>query len=84
VVLETINEPNGVYEIDLAPEDLAIENGALPITISISPTVAERAEAAKGDAETFGSKNYKEQIDTSVSSTWDIDYVRLSVDGRTN
>jgi hypothetical protein len=46
--------------------------------------VGERAEDARGEAPVLDKKQYEQQIDTSVSSTWDIDYVRLSVDGRTN
>jgi hypothetical protein len=46
--------------------------------------VTERAEEARGEAPALDKKQYQQKIDTSVSSTWDIDYVRLSVDGRTN
>ena len=84
IVLERFNEPNGVFEIDLAPEHLAVDGGTVPISIVISRTVAERAEDARGEAPALDKKQYEQQIDTSVSSTWDIDYVRLSVDGRTN
>jgi len=84
VVLERMSEPNGVFDIDLGPEHLAIDGGAVPISIAISRTVAERAEDAQGDAPALDKKQYEQQIDTAVSSTWDIDYVRLSVDGRTN
>ena len=79
-----MSEPNGVFDIDLGPEHLAIDGGAVPISIAISRTVAERAEDAQGDAPALDKKQYEQQIDTAVSSTWDIDYVRLSVDGRTN
>jgi hypothetical protein len=84
IVLERFTEPNGVFEIDLGPEHLAVDGGTVPISIAISRTVAERAEDARGAAPTLDKKQYEQQIDTSVSSTWDIDYVRLSVDGRTN
>jgi len=84
VVLERMSEPNGVFDINLGPEHLAIDGGAVPISIAISRTVAERAEDAQGDAPALDKKQYEQQIDTAVSSTWDIDYVRLSVDGRTN
>ena len=73
-----------MFEIDLAPEHLAVDGGTIPISIVISRTVAERAEDARDEAPTLDKKQYEQQIDTSVSSTWDIDYVRLSVDGRTN
>ena len=84
IVLERLNEPNGVFEIDLAPEHLAVDGGTVPISIVISRTVGERAEDARGEAPVLDKKQYEQQIDMSVSSTWDIDYVRLSVDGRTN
>ena len=84
VVLERMSEPNGVFEIDLSPEHLAIDGGAVPISIAISRTVAERAEDARVDGPALNKKQSEQQIDTAVSSTWDIDYVRLSVDGRTN
>ena len=84
VSLLKVSEPNGVYEVALGPEHLAVEGDAIPITIAVSPTAAERTEALKGDAPPVNSKKYQEQIDTSASSTWEIDYVRLSVDGRTN
>jgi hypothetical protein len=84
VVLERMSEPNGVFDIDLGPEHLAIDGGAVPISIAISRTVAERAEDAQGAAPALDKKQYEQQIDTAVSSTWDIDYARLSVDGRTN
>jgi len=79
-----VGEPNGVYEIALRPEHLTVDRGAVPIAIQVSLTKAERAEAAKRDAPEFNTKEYQDQIDSSASSTWEIDYVRLSVDGRTN
>jgi hypothetical protein len=79
-----VGEPNGVYEIALRPEHLTVDRGAVPIAIQVSLTKAERAEAAKRDAPEFNTKVYQDQIDSSASSTWEIDYVRLSVDGRTN
>lgn len=84
VVLDSFAEPNGVYEIDLGPEDLAIDKGAIPIRITISPTKAEQASAALADAPVTDRKKYANETDASVNSTWDIEYLRLSVDGRTN
>jgi len=49
------------------------------VSVSVSATAAERSAAAKGERDGFSAA----MSDTSVSSTWDIDHVRLTVDGHT-
>ncbi len=78
-VLARLEEPTGLHEFDLGPAELALDGGAVPVTISVSATAAERAAEAKGERDGFSAA----MTDTSVSSTWDIDHVRLTVDGHT-
>lgn len=78
-ILATLREPAGLHEFDLSAADMELRSGAVPVRISVSATAAERAAREKGDNDGFSAA----MTDTSVSSTWDIDYVRLSVDGHT-
>lgn len=77
--IQRVEEPTGLYEVDLGPAELAVDSGAVAITVSVSPTAAERAARERGEDEAFATS----MSDTSISSTWDIDYVRLTVEGVT-
>ena len=75
-----VAEPNGTYQIDVGAAELALDaGGAVPITITVSATAKERAAVAKGEGSDFDSA----MSDSSLSSTWDIEHVRLTVDGHT-
>ena len=80
VSLLKVAEPNGTYQIDVGAAELALDaGGAVPITITVSATAKERAAVAKGEGSDFDSA----MSDSSLSSTWDIEHVRLTVDGHT-
>lgn len=79
VTVRRIEEPTGLYDIDLDAADLALDTGAVPITVAVSPTAVERAARDRSEDEAFATA----MSDTSISSTWDIDFVRLTVEGVT-
>jgi MFS family permease len=75
-----VPDPNGVYRIDLAADDLELDDGsAVPITIAVSATAAEKEAEAAGTGDAFSTT----MSNTAVSSTWEIDHVRLTVEGHT-
>jgi hypothetical protein len=75
-----VPDPNGVYRIDLAANDLELDDGsAVPITIAVSATAAEKEAEAAGTGDAFSTT----MSNTAVSSTWEIDHVRLTVEGHT-
>ena len=78
-VVRRIEEPTGLYEIDLGPDDLVLADGAVQVSVSVSPTAAEAAARRRGENDAFSAT----VSDDSVMSTWEIDHVRLAVDGHT-
>ena len=78
-VVRRIEEPTGLYEIDLGPDDLGLAGGAVQVSVSVSPTAAEAAARQRGEKDAFSAT----VSDDSVMSTWEIDHVRLAVDGHT-
>jgi len=77
-ILQTVPDPNGVYDFDLSPEDLSMDDtGRVQVAISVSPT-HEQQQAAKAPAPAVDPS----RSTPFNSSTWQIEYVRLTVDGR--
>lgn len=70
-VVQSIADPIGVYDVELTSEHLQPDaQGRVVLGLSIGPTDAQAGVGAGGSR-------------SSTSNTWQIDYVRLTVDGKT-
>lgn len=76
-LLRTVADPNGVYDFDLDAEQLTLdEQGRIRLGITVGPTAAQRDAA---DPAKIGSR----PSTSFTNSTWQIEYLRLTVEGRT-
>jgi hypothetical protein len=73
VLVRKVRNPNGVLQFDLGEEHLALDpQGGVTLTVAISTTLGS-SNAAKPSGQLPGFDN----------TTWQIDYVRLTVAGKT-
>lgn len=72
-LLKSISSPSGVYDFELKDKHLAIDDtGRVQVVITVGKSAVEAQAEASGWA-----------ADDSRLTTWQIEYVRLTLDGRT-